>query len=82
MRELEGPVLRRSYLLPDGPRARVEQIGHSLRSDGIAGHRGAIERLLLRSGGAHLGKGRQALCRLSMNNPPSVGGIRICVVVL
>ena len=29
--------------------ARVEQIGHSLWSDGITGHRGAIERTLLRS---------------------------------
>jgi hypothetical protein len=29
-REVEGPVLRRSYLLPEGHRARVEEIGHSL----------------------------------------------------
>src|SRR5713226_6325063 len=48
-REVEGPELRRSYLLPDGPRPRVKQIGHSLRSGGITGRRLAIERSLLRS---------------------------------
>ena len=57
-----------------GP-SRARQADRSLlRSDGIAGHRVAIKRSLLRSGGAHLGKGRQPLCRLSMNDAPTIRG--------
>jgi hypothetical protein len=46
---VEGPLLRRSYLLTEGHRASVQQRS-LLRSDGITGYCGAIERSLLRSG--------------------------------
>ena len=48
-RAVEGSLLRRSNLLPNDPRALVEQIGHSYGVMGIRGHRGAIDRTLLRS---------------------------------
>jgi hypothetical protein len=48
--------------------ASVDQIGHSLRSDGSFHCPRAIERTFLRSSGSNLGKGRQPLCRLSMKN--------------